>query len=81
MTDYEPPVRVFAQRLQEPPSEGKLNLRIRLHRGRDDDVSYIRGDLVWALIKAAGEEGLLIDRSLHQAVEAAYNAMTYGDDL
>ena len=81
MTDYEPPVRVFATRMQEPPSEGKLDLRIRAHRGRKDDVVYIRGDLVWALIEAAGEEDLPVDRSLHQAAQAAYNALIYGDDL
>ena len=82
MTDYEPPVRVFATRMQEPPSEGKLDLRIRLHRGRKDDVVYIRGDLVWALIEAADlGDDLPVDGSLHQAAQAAYNALIYGDDL
>ena len=36
---------VFAHRLQEPPSKGKLNLKITDYRSRADDVPYVRADL------------------------------------
>ena len=79
MTDYEPPKVVFAHRLQEPPSKGKLNERIHDHRWRPDDVKYVRADFLEAVIEeidARGTTPLVGGRRRHNAViEAARSAL------
>ena len=59
MADYEPPKVVFAQRLQEPPSKGKLNLRIQDHRWRPDDVEYVRSDFLRDLLAEIDARGII----------------------
>ena len=79
MTDYEPPKVVFAHRLQEPPSQGKLNLKIHDHRWRPDDVVYVRADLLEAVIAEIDARGIITPVSeksrTNAVIEAARSAL------
>ena len=79
MSDYEPPVRVFATRLQEPPSQGKLDFRIHDHRWRRDDVEYIRADFMEQVIAEIDAHGILLPvsekRRTNAVIEAARSAL------
>ena len=79
MADYEPPVRVFATRLQEPPSQGKLNLRISPWRQRRDDVEYIRADFLEQVIAEIDARGIIAPvsekRRTNAVIEAARSAL------
>ena len=80
MADYEPPKVVFAHRLQEPPSKGKLNERIHDHRWRPDDVKYVRADFLEAVIEEIDARGIIAPvsgkRRTNAVIEAARDALS-----